>query len=198
MKHLAILFCIFVFSTNTLAGDLDRNEGDKSLNFSFSDFDVENYKYGIGGKYWTSNDTAITASLNLAKSELEVESTTGGGSPTGFDSESTSYGISISLEKHIKSRTSLSPYFGGEIYFSETDSDTGDSSSIATTNSQAWGINALLGAEYAFTDSIALAAEYAWGYHEGEYEYKSNTDISKNSSSGFGFYDTKLILLLYF
>lgn len=198
MKHLAIFLCFFVFSTNTLAGDLDRNEGDKSLNFNFSEFDVENYKFGIGGKYWTSSDTAITASLNLANNEQEVESTTGGGSPMGFDADSTTYGFFISLEKHLKSRTSLSPYFGGEVYFLETDSDTTDSSTITTTNSQAWGINALLGGEYAFTDSIALAAEYAWGYREGEYEYKSSTDTSKNSSSGFGFYDTKLILLLYF
>jgi len=198
MKHLVFFLYLFTFSTYTLAGSPNHNEGDKSLNFNFNEFDVDGYKYGIGGKYWYASNTAITASLNIAKNKQEVETTMGSPTPTGFDAETTSYGLSLSIEKHFKSKTSVSPYYGGEVYYSESDSDGSDSSSIATSDSQSWGINALLGAEYAFTDSLAFAAEYAWGYHMSEYESSNNTGTSKNSFKGFGFFDTKLILLLYF
>ena len=61
-----------------------------------------------------------------------------------------------------------------------------------------WRANVLLGAEYAFTDAIALAAEYAFGYHDSETTSSDISGTNTSTSKGFDLDSGKLILLLYF
>ena len=189
MKNFLILICLSVLSMPAFSGGITRESGDKSLNFSFSNFSIDDYKYGIGGKYWWSSNIALTGSIN--GENIKTETTTSA-LTTQPDFKTTSYGLSIGIEKHFNSSTKLSPYFGGEVYY--LDGETNSPSSNINTSSSKWEINALLGAEYAFNKSIAFAAEYSFGY--SSIESKSNTTTT--TSKGFGLGSGKLILLLYF
>lgn len=194
MKGIVVLVCFSVLTIPAFAEGISRQSGDKSLNFSFNDFAVEDYKYGIGGKYWLSHVTAMNLSINLGKSEQDSESTSGG-PPVTSGSDSKSYSFSVGVEKHFSSKTTLSPYYGGEVFYMHTDSDYSDSSE---SSSKAWGINALLGAEYPINKGVSLAAEYAYGYYKTKTE--SSTPITNSTTTGSGYreYSSKLILLLYF
>lgn len=194
MKYILSIVCFWLFITPALSDEISRNSGDKSLNFSFSDFAVEEYKIGIGGKYWTSTEIAFTASINFQNNESKTESSSG--TPANSDTEARYYGLSIGIEKHFTSSTKLSPYIGGEAYYLESDADI--SNNINASASE-WGINALLGAEYAINKSLAFAAEYSLGYSDSE--IKSTNNLSQTTTTtdkGFGLGTGKLILLLYF
>ena len=125
MKRILSLIALIVLPLPVIGEEVTRNAGDKSLNFSFSDFAIEDYKIGVGGKYWFSPKIAMTGSIDYQNRTSDLESSTG--TPTQSDTDFDSYGISIGIERHFKSSTNLSPYFGGEIYFLDSEADaTGD------------------------------------------------------------------------
>jgi opacity protein-like surface antigen len=192
MKYYLTLIGLSLISAPALSDEISRNAGDKSLNFSFSDFAIDNYKYGIGGKYWFSTGIAGTGSINFQNNKLETEST--GGTPAQ-STEITSYGLSFGIEKHFNADTKLSPYIGGEIYYLDSDAD--DSGNTESTITE-WGIDVLVGAEYALNKSIALAAEYSFGYRNSETKSVTGSDSTTSTNKGFGLGSGELILLLYF
>jgi len=193
MKRFKVLVCLIMVNVPTFAEGISRQAGDRSLNFSFSDFAVEDYKYGIGGKYWLSSNSAVTASVNVRKSKQETETTTIG-PPVTDSSDSESYGFTVGIENHFHSKTDLSPYVGGEVLYMNNELEVAGSNLTGKT----WGVNVILGAEYAFSDSIALAAEYAYGYSRQDNETTSSSGKSSTTSEGFYLNSSKLILLLYF
>jgi hypothetical protein len=194
MKYILPFLCLSLLAVPAAADEFVRSAGDKSLNFSFSDFAVGDYKYGIGGKYWSNNTVAITGSINVHKTKQEMESTsTATSSITSADI--TSYGFSIGVEKHFHSSTSISPYMGGELYYSDSDANAKGAPDAKATE---WGGNILLGAEYSFNDAIALAAEYSFGYRDSDTETTNSTGTNTRNDKGFDVSSGELILLLYF
>lgn len=194
MRYVLFFVCFSLLPMPALSDESSRNAGDKSLNFSFSDFAVDYYKYGIGGKYWVSDDIAITGSISVQKGEQDIESNSGGVSSQA-NTDAKSYGFSVGAENHFHSNTNLSPYVGGELYYSDREADT---PAITNSTMTEWGANVLLGAEYAFTDAVALAAEYSFGYHDSESTSSNISGTTTSTSKGFGLDSGKLILLLYF
>lgn len=94
MKYILRFVCLSLLAAPAVADEFSRSAGDKSLNFSFSDFAVGDYKYGVGGKYWSSNTVAITGSIDVHKSKQETESISAATS-SQTSADITSYGFPI-------------------------------------------------------------------------------------------------------
>ena len=130
MKSSCIALCLFISPVLCNASEVVRSAGDKAISFSFNGFEVNEYKYGIGGKYWKSNNIAYTGSLDVEKNKNE----------NSFNSKSENYyyGVSLGIEKHFNSNNSLkaSPYFGGEAFYSESEYEYNASASDSYKNIQ--------------------------------------------------------------
>ena len=194
MNRILFLVAIIILPLPAISEEVTRNAGDKSLNFSFSDFAIEDYKIGIGGKYWFSPKITMTCIIDYQNTTSELETSTG--TPTQPETNFDSYGLSIGIERHFKSSTKLSPYLGGEIYYLDSESVVpGD----FTSSFSEWGINVLFGAEYAFNKTIAFAAEYSLGYSDTESKINdTDSGTTTGTNKGFGLGSGKLLLLLYF
>jgi outer membrane autotransporter protein len=126
------------------------------------------------------------------------------------DSDVRFYGLSLGLEKHFKSSNNLSPYVGVEAQYSKQYDasklvqSNGVSTTITSTDrtTTGYGLNAVLGVEYAVIKNISLAADYSYGY---SYRKSTNTSSdlsvtpkSETTTKGFSLGSGRLILLIYF
>lgn len=191
-SYVALSFCFIPLLAN--AQDSIRQEGDKSISFSFDGFAVESYKLGIGGKYWARNNIAYTGSINFGKSKVE-DSTNNSGTITSERNESDYYAISLGVERHINNSTKVSPYIGGEVQYSETKLTPFQA---LDTKQKTYGVNALLGVEYYFNQEISLGAEYSFGYSKSKYEATSTSYRQEATTKNLSFGSSKLILSFYF
>ena len=201
MKFILCALSLFVFTSTALAEETIRKEGDKSLNFSFARSELQRYKYGFGGKYWTSSDIAFAASIDISRNETDSNDSSGGTS-TSASSEYSDYSLSFAIEKHLQTSSRLSPYFGGELqytrYRDEYSSDYGSSSYHDEMLGKRYGVAALAGAEYALNKNISLAGEYAYGFNYSTSKYNSDYNNRNTRSKGFDLSVGRLTLLLYF
>ena len=189
MKSSCIALCLFISPILCNASEVVRSAGDKAISFSFDGFEVNEYKYGIGGKYWTSNSIAFTGSLDVERNRNE----------DSFDnkSENDSYGVSLGIEKHFNSNNSLkaSPYFGGETFYSEREDEYNSSYS---ENYKSYGVSAIIGIEYNFNQEVSLSAEYSLRYRILKSETTSLMSNQDSESKGFSVGSGSLILSVYF
>lgn len=171
MRFVLGVLVLVLLSTAAMGEEVTRKAGDTSLNFSFNGLNIADYKYGIGGKRWLTDELAATASLDIYQSDDKGSTTSG--IPTDINSGMTWYGVSLGMEKHLTSHHNLSPYLGGELAYS-------NQRSIATLSSftnEHYGINAIIGVEYAIIENISLSADYGFGY---------SFDRRKTNSLGLG------------
>jgi len=190
MKKLHVLLFLTMISVPAFGDEIVRGKGDKSLNFSFSGFNLDEYKYGIGGKYWVFESIAFTGSVNLQNSKQDQPIS---------ESESNAYGLSFGVEKHFKTRIKLSPYIGGELRYLQNDYDSNSDLAIEFDGSvKQYGVDMLVGVEYAIDKNISLAAEYAIGYTYSKNKTTSNGESGEFTNKNFGLGAGELILLFYF
>jgi opacity protein-like surface antigen len=201
MKQFLCVLGLFVLTSPALAEETTRKAGDTSINFSISRSQIAEYKYGFGGKYWTSSDIACSASFDV--SDTTQENNDQAGTSTSKVDHSY-YALSVAVEKHFPPSFKLSPYIGGEIKyarFKDTYANTyGTPSSYYYSESlgKQYGVALLVGAEYALNRNISLAGEYAFGYSYGKTKYQSNWTDQKMTSKGFDTSVSRLMMLLYF
>jgi len=178
MRFILCVLGLVLLSTAAMGEEVTRKAGDTSLNFSFNGMNLSDYKYGIGGKRWLTADLAATASLDIYRSGDDAKTTTSG-IETDTNYDHTWYGLSIGMEKHLAAHHNLSPYWGGELTYSNQRLSTGPTYTSTSSTSKQYGINALFGVEYALVENISLAAEYSYGYsyyHRTMNDGISNTD----------------------
>jgi len=209
MKKFCLILCLLFVSSVASGSEVIREKGDVSLNFSFNGLVISDYKFGIGSKYWLTSDIAVVGSLDTANQENDSKSDFGSGISTETDSDIRFYGLSFGLEKHFKSSTNLSPYVGVEAQYSKQYGagtmvqSNGVSTTITSTDYtiRGYGLNAVLGVEYALNKNISLAADYSYGY-----SYRKRTDTSSDlfapeqetTTKGLFLGSGRLILLVYF
>jgi len=194
MKRLIInTICLLLFPLIAVGQTTTHKASDKSLIFSFDGAVIDDYKYGIGGKYWTSYNTAITASFLKGSNTTDID-TNSQSQLTNFDSTTT--GASISALKHFYNSSSVSPYFGIEAQYSTSQTE---SSGFVLNKTSYLGINAIIGVEYFVNDSFSFAAEYYAGtYKITEEDLADDLSIDKSSTTGYGIGSSSLHLLFYF
>ena len=199
MKLFLCALGILALTSTAFAEEVTRKEGDKSLNFSLSRTELQQYKYGFGGKYWLSPDTAFSGSLDLSDDEQSSSATLDGSSST---MNSTYYALSLALEKHFQTSSRLSPYIGGELKYSRSqsiyDTDYTTGSYNNETLAKQYGAGLLAGAEYALNKNISLAGEYSYGFSYRVSKYYSTGSYQTTRLRGFDLSVGRLTLLLYF
>ncbi|MFV2058964.1 MAG: outer membrane protein, partial [Thiohalomonadales bacterium] len=170
-KVVAVLIVFLSLPLIANGQELARQKGDKSLNFSFNGFAIENYKYGFGGMYWISEKSAITASLNMGSTTGDNK-TSNDVSSNSVSRDDDYYGFTLGIVRHFKGIAVVSPYVGGEVgyNYSKSNGDNVNAGGGSSTSSkiERYGIDALLGVEYSVTNNLSLAAEYSFGYHYAE------------------------------
>ncbi len=119
----------------------------------------------------SSSDTrSIDNGSTTAKETGEIKT-----SQFGFD-------LGLGIEKHLSGTSKLSPYFGGELFLGsqgpiQTEA-TGSNDGIGWTGKDdtyetsgggtfTFGLKAMFGADYYFTESIYLGGEMGWGFGMG-------------------------------
>jgi opacity protein-like surface antigen len=194
MKYLACILGLLALPSIALSQDITHGKGDKSLNFSFNGFAIGTYKYGVGGKYWHSDDLAITGSLYRDNTKVDTK-TEFSGSTTSDNIDNTSYGISFGVEKFLTKSSRVLPYIGGEIGYSKSKANNSSSYDIASTT---YSLDVLFGAEYMINDVISLAAEYSFGYSHIKSKSSSGSAVTTKTTKSMGLGTSTLFLLFYF
>jgi hypothetical protein len=209
MNKIYLMLCLLFVSSIASGGEVIREKGDVSLNFSFNGLAISNYKYGIGTKYWMTPNIAVVGSLDTGNQKYVSKTDFNSGGSTDMDLDSRYFGLSLGLEKHLKSRKNISPYVGAEArYFNEHGSTKSVQSSGASTSIMSsdytvrgYGLYAVLGVEYTLNEYISLAADYSYGYGYMK-RMDSSADLSapvgETTSKGFSLCAGRLALLVYF
>ncbi|HEY5594341.1 MAG TPA: outer membrane beta-barrel protein [Nitrospiria bacterium] len=204
MVVLVLLFGVLI-SCEAFAEDTVERMGNKAISFSFNSFKVDDLIFGIGGKYWLSQNTTLIGSFDLETSRDKSESS--GGVPTTSELRGLGGGVSLGVERHFRPIKPVSPYLGAQIrYFKAR--DTANNESTGNVSNQTalitqYGADAIIGAEYWFTGHVTLAAQYTYGV---TYEFTRDKTVSNGSTlisvkrSGYdvGTSASALILSLYF
>jgi len=189
MKKLAISIAVLMISFNAYAAGTAHKKGDKSLNFSFNSFTVEEYKVGIGGNYYLASNQALRASVNIGNSKTTtLANTTTKSSETAF---------SLAIINYLPMSTNVSPYFGGEITNFHLGTSTTPANTDATT--KGYSLAGVLGLEYSFNSNLSFSAEYLYGYSYSKATTATNgVTTSSNTTRSIGLGAEKLSLMFYF
>ena len=186
MRFVLCIIVLVLVATAALGEEVTRKAGDTSLNFGFNGLNISDYKYGIGGKRWLTDNLAATASLDVYQSkDTDKDNVTFSVTqPPSIKTEQNWYGVSLGLEKHLTAHHNLSPYVGGELTYSNqrysTDNWTSGSYSSATNKHS--GITAIFGVEYALIENMSLSADYGYGY---SYDRRKTNSVFANSEERF-------------
>jgi opacity protein-like surface antigen len=143
--------------------------------------DIDTKIYGVGAKYYISDNNAIRLLLAFSSHS--------GGEPSGQTvTSSSTLGIAAQYEYHVGPLYSTSPYFGGGISYASTSaSSTPSSGTKATTSYSQFGVTAVAGFDWYFTRGLALGAEYHLGYFgNSESNTPSKGDTASPSNIGLG------------
>lgn len=169
--------------------------------FGFDAFDLQEYKVGVGGKYWLDSRHAVAISVDVDNNKNQT--TTAPSGSNEFDL--LSYSGSIGLERHFgKGPARISPYIGAEFNVTRQQRSTSQNPSYENKRRYTrYGIYGLLGVEYAFTEQLSVAAEYFFGYAYTEaYNDTVSSGIiissSKTTISDLQASSNMLMLMFYF
>lgn len=203
MKFLLYVISLFVLASTALADETMRKPGDASLNFSLVKTQLQQYKYGFGGKFWTSSDIAYAASFDIGTYDSESNYSDSSAYTNASKSDDKYYAFSFAIEKHLLNSSNLSPYVGGEVQYSRYSYDDSYDYSSSTSYryeylSRQYGAAVLAGAEYAINKNISLAGEYGYGFFYRTSKYESSWSTETTRSRRFDLSVGRLTLLLYF
>lgn len=188
MKRLCSLLCIFALAYSAQA---QTSAPQRELGLAFNDFDSfgVTYKFGTQRSLWRIN-TAV-----LAGNSSEVNN-------TSSREKNNSFAFSAQFGKEFRKSLSdnLEFRYGADVSFqmayakSEYDTDSqGPFSTDQTQTSTTYtpGINLVIGANYAITESLWIGAEImpsvTYSNQVWESEVQGDPDINRRESSQFNF-----------
>lgn len=224
MKIISLFSVIFLASTINFA-QVNANydgpkpeikQGSKSFVFRYTPFqsnldpayvstislyDEENINlFGIGFRYFFTNEIGVTGGLNLGTSSSSQEFANG----DKEDISASTFGISADANYHFKALYSVSPYVGINLNFgsfSSTLEMTEDGTLTKTEYSgNGFGTGINFGFDWYFTPGLSLGGKYTLGFRSlGKPEEKvGNTTVEGQSSTLFGIGYASIILNVHF
>lgn len=224
MKIISLFSVIFLASTINFA-QVNANydgpkpeikQGSKSFVFRYTPFqsnldpayvstislyDEENINlFGIGFRYFFTNEIGVTGGLNLGTSSSSQEFANG----DKEDISASTFGISADANYHFKALYSVSPYIGINLNFgsfSSTLEMTEDGTLTKTEYSgNGFGAGINFGFDWYFTPGLSLGGKYTLGFRSlGKPEEKvGNTTVEGQSSTLFGIGYASIILNVHF
>jgi hypothetical protein len=164
---------------------------------TISVFDDDNIDlFGIGFRYFFTNEIGITGGLNFGTSSSSEEFTDG----DIVDISATTFGIAADANYHFKALYSVSPYVGINLNFGSYSSTVEITDDGTTTKSEyygnGFGAGVNFGFDWYFTEGLSLGGKYTLGFKSlGKPEGKiGNTTVEGQSSSFFGIGYASIIL----
>lgn len=164
-------------------------------------YDEENINlFGIGFRYFFTNEIGVTGGLNLGTSSSSQEFANG----DKEDISASTFGISADANYHFKALYSVSPYIGINLNFgsfSSTLEMTEDGTLTKTEYSgNGFGAGINFGFDWYFTPGLSLGGKYTLGFRSlGKPEEKvGNTTVEGQSSTLFGIGYASIILNVHF
>ena len=160
-------------------------------------FEADNMDlFGAGFRYFFTNQIAVVLGLNFGTGSTSQEFQNGDKAETS----SSTFGLSIDGNYHLKALYSVSPYFGVNLNFGNYSSTVELTEDGTTTKTEfsgsGFGIGINFGFDWYFTEGISLGGKYTLGYRSlGKPEEKTgNTTVEGQSSSSFGVGSASVIL----
>lgn len=174
-----VLTFVFGIARTSRAQDADKDvikpltaQGSAAMIFELSGIGT----FGIGGpgilgfsssavgmKYFMADNMAlfVLAGLNT------TSGTPGNTTPdsTSAKPSATTFGIAAGIQDHFRPLYSTSPYVGGMVSFASTSSNDGESgNSERKTSASTFGVQALAGFDWFFTQGLCLGGEVSLGF----------------------------------
>jgi outer membrane protein W len=160
-------------------------------------FETDNMDlFGAGFRYFFTHQIAVVLGLNFGTGSTSQEFQNGDKTETS----SSTFGLSVDGNYHLKPLYSVSPYVGVNLNFGNYSSTVELTEGGTTTKTEfsgsgfGFGIN--FGFDWYFTEGLSLGGKYTLGYRSlGKPEEKSgNTTVEGQSSSSFGVGSASVIL----
>ncbi len=156
--------------------------------------------YGAGFQYFVTNEIAVGLGLNFGTGSATQEFPNG----NSTKNSSTSFGLSVDGNYHLKALYGVSPYVGLNLNFGtnsstveQTVNNVTDKTELSGTGFGA-GIN--FGFDWYFTEGLSLGGKYTLGFQSlGKPEQKQgNVTVEGTSGSTFGIGSASVILNVHF
>ena len=115
----------------------------------------------VGMKYFISDGMAlfVLAGLGTSSGRANVPDS------ISAKQSSTTFGIAAGVQAHFRPLYSTSPYVGGQISFSSSSTDNGDTGIfVSKASSTQFGVAALAGFDWFFTRGLCLDGEMSLGF----------------------------------
>ncbi len=152
--------------------------------------------FGAGFRYFITNHIALGAGLNFGSSSSETIDA----NDDKTETSSTTFGVAIDVNYHLKPLYSVSPYVGLNANFGNysvsQDETVGGTTTTSESSGTGFGVGLNFGFDWYFTEGLSLGGRYTLGYQSlGKPEAKSgNTTVEGTSRSGFGIGTASVIL----
>ena len=152
--------------------------------------------FGAGFRYFITNEIALGAGLNFGSSSSETIDA----NDDKTETTSTTFGLAIDVNYHLKPLYSVSPYVGLNVnfgnYSASQDETVGGTTTTSETSGTGFGVGLNFGFDWYFTEGLSLGGRYTLGYQSyGKPEAKSgNTTVEGTSRSEFGIGTASVIL----
>lgn len=181
---LGLMALVFALVSPVDAAPIETKAGTKAMVFQFSglsDLGLGRYSGGIGMRYYMSDDMAIRPGVQLGYSKYKDKNT-----DPEAETSMMNVGANVTLEKHLASAKSISPYIGAQagVSYSQDKDTQGDNE--AKDKMMSFGVGGVLGFEWGFTESLTLGGEYglglAIGTHKVEETVGSTTETTTDES----------------
>ncbi|TSA50636.1 MAG: hypothetical protein D4R43_01960 [Sphingobacteriales bacterium] len=147
-------------------------------------------------RYYITDNLAGRAALNFSNSNFSTSLTDTGGAIITTSTKSSSWAVSLGIQKSCGTIKNIEPFCGADIYVgggmsNKTDNKTllksGDFFEEVTTpgSTFSFGVTPFVGFNWFFTDHFSLGAEFGWGV--GMSNTKAGSTVS---TTHFGSTDT--------
>ncbi|MBI2566083.1 MAG: DUF3575 domain-containing protein [Candidatus Schekmanbacteria bacterium] len=194
---LVLVGALCLSSANAQESTAPGFAGRTAMGFSLDLFSPSFFDTGIGGLHWMNEKIALEGSLYLGHGKSDDNWTSHGSDYGDSDDDSntevTKYGAGFGFRRYVWNQSKIRPFLGAMInaehyslksHGTSKDDYYGEATETAKSTSWLMGAMATVGAEYWFTDRLALGALYGVGveHERGEYESDSRTYGSSSGS----------------
>ena len=201
------LVVVLLVGTAFAAAPVHTEKGDKALVFGFRGLGELGLSgpvddWSVGMRYYISDMNAIRGGLMFGKEKWTDKYE---GDDTDYEYTESEYGLEVAYERHLEAPcNSVSPYLGGGGFFYswkmeypayDRDYD------VETESESGFGVFAMAGFEWGFTECMTLGGEYQLGVQSGSYEneeeYGESTYTYESDYSWMGFSTASVFLSVY-
>jgi opacity protein-like surface antigen len=212
MKRLLFVSLLLVLCTVLMfAAEPRTKAGSKALMFTINglgDFGVRSpllgevtvegttyTAYGIGGKYFLSDDMALRGVLGF-NSNSETQKTDAGDDKT----TTTKFGLAPAIEVHFVNSAPVTAYYGAMVNFAMlSETHTPPVGTETKDSGTQFGVAALLGAEFFPWDNVSFGAEYQLGFSTTSTKRESGgVSVDGPTFTDIGFSSVAVNLQFYF